>query len=74
MNCKRGQFCPTADSKYPFIDDVNAKFNIKDVLALKMTDVANIVLPSIHKVHFSTQSYQKGHVQYLNVSEKVHDF
>ena len=39
-----------------------------------MADVANIVLPSIHKVHSSTHSYQKGYVKYLNVSEEVHDF
>ena len=39
-----------------------------------MTDVANVVLPSIYKVHFSTHSYQEGYVKYLNVSEKVHDF
>ena len=39
-----------------------------------MTDVANVVLPSIHKVHFSTQSYQEGYVKYLNVSEEIHDF
>ena len=35
-----------------------------------MTDVANIVLPSIHKVHFSTHSYQERYVKYLNVSEE----
>ena len=39
-----------------------------------MTDVANRVLASIHEVHYSTHSYQKGYVKYLNVSEEVQDF
>ena len=39
-----------------------------------MTDVANIVLPPIHKVHFSTHSYQEGYVKYLSVPEEVRDF
>ena len=47
--------------------------DIKDVPA-EMTDVANIVLPSIHKVHCITDSYQKGYVKYLSASEKIRDF
>ena len=39
-----------------------------------MTDAANVVLPSIHQVHFSTHSYQEGYVKHLNVSDEVHDF
>ena len=39
-----------------------------------MANVVNIILPFIHKVPFSTDSYQQLYVKYLNVSEEVHDF
>ena len=38
-----------------------------------MTDAANIVLPSIHKVLFALTRTKKD-IKYLNVSEEVHDF
>ena len=34
-----------------------------------MTDVANVVLPSILKVHFSTHSYQDGRI--CEISERL---
>ena len=40
----------------PFVIEVNATFYIKNVPA-QMTDVANIILASIHKTNFITDSY-----------------